>query len=109
MPRSTVAESNLDATSVRSTLPATTTVNSRAPPAALPAKNAVHRKISKGNRPLHGANAFVRTAISRSRGESIMRHPVTPQALHPKPMHMVGQDQDFLISAEHNFFLYAVE
>ena len=28
-------------------------------------------------------------AISRSRGESMMRQPLTPQALHPKPMHMV--------------------
>ena len=97
MPRSTVAESNLDATSVRSTLPATTTVNSRAPPIALPAKNAVHRKISSGKRPLHGANALVSMAISLSRGESMMRHPVTPQALHPNPMHMLGCKVDAIL------------
>ena len=66
-----------------------TPVSSSAPPAALPAKNTEHRKMSSGNRPLHGAKLLVRMAMSRSRGESMMRQPVTPQALHPKPMHMV--------------------
>ena len=28
-------------------------------------------------------------AMSRSRGLSMMRHPVTPQALQPRDMHMV--------------------
>jgi hypothetical protein len=32
---------------------------------------------------------LVRIAIRRSRGESMIRHPITPQALHPNPMHMV--------------------
>ena len=38
---------------------------------------------------LHGTKLFVKIAISLSRGESIILHPVTPQALQPKPMHMV--------------------
>ena len=88
-PRKTVAERMRDTSSVKPTLAAMTPVSSSAPPAALPAKNTEHRKISSGNRPLHGAKLLVRMAISRSRGESMMRQPVTPQALHPKPMHMV--------------------
>ena len=87
---STVADSRREAASVKATLPATTAVNSSAPPAALPAKKAEHSKISSGKRPLHGAKALVSMAISRSRGESMMRQPVTPQALHPNPMHMHG-------------------
>ena len=41
-----------------------------------------------GNLPLQGIKLLVRMAISRSRGESIIRQPVTPAALQPKPMHM---------------------
>ena len=41
-----------------------------------------------GKRPLQGTRLFVRIAISRSRGLSMMRHPMTPAALHPNPMHM---------------------
>ena len=48
------------------------------------------KKISAGKRPLHGTKAFVATAISRSRGESMMRQPVTPAALQPRPMHSVS-------------------
>ena len=44
--------------------------------------------ISIGKRPLQGTSEFVSTAISFSRGVSIMRHPTTPAALHPKPMHI---------------------
>lgn len=40
------------------------------------------------NLPLHGTNEFVSIAIKRSLGELIMRHPVTPAALQPKPIHM---------------------
>ena len=42
-----------------------------------------------GKRPLQGTKALVRMAMSRSRGLSMIRQPVTPQALHPNPMHMV--------------------
>ena len=38
---------------------------------------------------LHGTKLFVKIAISLSLGESIILHPVTPHALHPKPMHIV--------------------
>ena len=44
---------------------------------------------SVGNRPLQGTKQFERMATSRSRGLSMMRQPVTPQALQPKPMHIV--------------------
>ena len=56
--------------------------------------------IRVGNRPLQGTKLLVMVAISRSRGESIMRQPTTPAALQPKPMHMVSaclpQAQAFL-------------
>ena len=54
-----------------------------------PPKNTVHRVKSAGNRPLQGVTALVRMAMSRSRRESMIRQPVTPTALHPKPMHTV--------------------
>lgn len=38
---------------------------------------------------MQGTRELVSCAVSRSRGESMMRQPVTPQALQPKPMHMV--------------------
>ena len=47
-------------------------------------------EMSIGNRPLQGTRQLVSIAISRSRGESMIRHPTTPAALHPKPMHMVN-------------------
>ena len=43
-----------------------------------------------GNLPLQGMKLFVSTASSRSRFESIIRQPVTPTALQPKPMHIVS-------------------
>ena len=54
------------------------------------AKNREIQVIMVGNLPLQGIKLLVRMAISRSRGESIMRQPVTPAALQPKPMHMVS-------------------
>lgn len=51
-------------------------------------KNMVIMAIIVGKRPLHGTKLFVIMAIRRSRGESIMRHPVTPQALQPNPIAM---------------------
>ena len=54
-------------------------------------RQAFCRPLSGGaNRPLQGTNELVRTASSRSRGESMMRQPTTPAALHPNPMHMGG-------------------
>ncbi|CDC73490.1 resolvase domain protein [Candidatus Colimorpha enterica] len=46
--------------------------------------------IRIGNLPLQGMKLFVSTASSRSRFESIIRQPVTPTALQPKPMHIVS-------------------
>lgn len=46
--------------------------------------------ISDGNLPLHGENTFVRMAISFSFFDSIILHPITPQALHPYPIHIVN-------------------
>ena len=39
---------------------------------------------------LQGTKLLVRIASMRSRGEALMRQPVTPAALQPKPMHMVS-------------------
>lgn len=43
--------------------------------------------IRAGNLPLHGTKLFVSIARILSRGESIIRHPTTPAALQPKPIH----------------------
>ena len=53
------------------------------------AKNIDEIVIKKGKRPLHGTKLFVSTAISLSLGESIILQPITPHALHPKPIHIV--------------------
>lgn len=55
---------------------------------ALPMKNMVIIVIIAGNLPLQGTKLLVSIAMSRSRGESMIRHPTTPAALHPNPMHM---------------------
>ena len=52
------------------------------------AKNIVIIAIRVGNLPLHGTKLFVIMAISLSRGESIILHPMIPAALHPNPMHI---------------------
>ena len=52
-------------------------------------KNIVIIAISVGKRPLQGTKQFVNMAMRRSRGESMMRQPVTPQALQPKPIIIV--------------------
>ena len=54
-----------------------------------PTKNMVISDTKSGNRPLQGTKLLVSIAIILSRGESMILHPVTPTALHPKPMHMV--------------------
>ena len=43
-----------------------------------------------GKRPLHGTKLLVMIAINLSRGESIIRVPVTPTALQPNPIHIVS-------------------
>ena len=50
----------------------------------------VMRAMRVGNFPLQGTRQAVRLATSRSLGLSMMRQPVTPQAAHPKDMHMVS-------------------
>ena len=45
---------------------------------------------SIGNRPLHGIIAFVQTAVSFSARVGMILHPVTPTALHPRPIHIVS-------------------
>lgn len=56
----------------------------------VPMKNSVISIKSVGNLPLQGTNEFVSIAISRSLGESIIRHPTTPAALQPMPIAMYG-------------------
>lgn len=45
--------------------------------------------FSDGGISVAGHEVVVRMAMSRSRGESMIRQPTTPAALQPKPMHMV--------------------
>ena len=47
--------------------------------------NIIETVIKKGNLPLQGTKLLVKIAINFSRGESIILHPITPAALHPKP------------------------
>lgn len=54
-----------------------------------PIKKKEISKRSVGKRPLHGTNAFVKIAIRRSLGESMIRQPTTPAALQPNPIHSV--------------------
>ena len=60
-------------------------------PVAPPTKNMVIMAIMVGNRPLHGTKLLVIMAISRSLGESMIRQPIIPAALHPNPMHMTAE------------------
>ena len=57
-----------------------------APP---PAKNREIKVTSRGSLPLQGIKLLVSKAMFRSRGESIIRQPVTPAALQPSPMQVV--------------------
>ena len=52
-------------------------------------KNMEIRAIRRGNRPLQGITALVIMAIKRSFLVSMIRQPVTPTALQPKPIHIV--------------------
>lgn len=90
VPRSTVEESRRETRNVmrrdRSSIPISAPVEAR-----LPNPRQERSARSTGKRPLHGTREFVSIAIRRSRGESIMRQPVTPAALHPSPMSMVRE------------------
>ena len=46
--------------------------------------------VGGGNLPLQGDRLFVMIAILRSRGESMIRAPVTPTALQPYPIQVVS-------------------
>ena len=88
VPRRRVTERNFDISRVMPT-------QSRRTPtiAAADAVRLSPRQVSAarraGKRPLQGTSELVRMAIRRSRGESMMRHPVTPAALHPRPINIV--------------------
>lgn len=87
-PRNMVLLSRKETNSV--ILTASTIRRNTKPPAATgfpPAKKNPERRISVGKRPLQGTRQFVRMAINRSLGDSMMRQAVTPAALQPKPMH----------------------
>ena len=56
----------------------------------LPTENIDKSIIIVGKRPLHGTKTFVRIAIKRSRGESMILAPLTPTALHPNPIAIVS-------------------
>lgn len=68
----------------------TVKVESKEPvnPPHKPAIKILEIVIKKGNLPLQGTKLLVSIAISFSLGESIIRHPTTPAALQPNPMHM---------------------
>ena len=63
-----------------------------------PIRNMDIREMSNGNLPLQGTKLFVSKARFLSLGESIIRQPTTPAALHPNPMHIV---KDCFPHAEH--------
>ena len=92
MPFRIVAERSLDTANVIATPNMITPASSTAEridlcPASEPIKNMEIITIRVGNRPLQGTKLFVIIAISLSRGESIIRHPITPAALQPNDMH----------------------
>lgn len=93
-PLSTVFESIYDMASVantpsriipRSTAPDNTEPN--IPP--IVTKNIVITAMTVGKRPLQSMKLLVIIAMRRSREESIIRQPVTPQALQPSPIAIV--------------------
>lgn len=60
------------------------------PPVKNPPIKMVAIAIKNGNLPLQGIKLFVKIDINFSLGESIIRHPTTPAALHPSPIHIVN-------------------
>lgn len=67
-------------------------------PPDTPTKNIDKMAISVGKRPLQGTKLFVIIAISRSRGESMIRQPTIPAALHPNPMHIDNINMYYIIT-----------
>lgn len=59
-------------------------------PPDTPTKNMDKMAIKVGKRPLQGTKLFVIMAIRRSLGESIIRHPTIPAALHPNPIQIMN-------------------
>ena len=95
MPFNIVEESSLDTANVM-VMPSTINPVRRRPDISeaaedIPAvKNMKIIAMSIGKRPLHGTKLLVSIAMSLSRGDSIIRQPVMPHALHPNPIHMVS-------------------
>ena len=54
-----------------------------------PTRKIVIILINIGNLPLQGTKLLVRIANNLSLGDSIIRAPITPQALQPNPIHIV--------------------
>ena len=95
-PRKSVIERIFDTKNVIPTARIISAVNSKADtsddenPTAPPTKNIDKSVISKGNLPLQGTKELVSIAIILSLGESMIRQPTTPVALHPNPIHIVS-------------------
>lgn len=95
IPFNTVMERALETTKVMHTPRTMNRVRSRADsmeskaPPDTPTKNMEMMAMRVGNLPLHGTKLLVIMAMSRSLGESMMRQPTMPAALHPNPIHMV--------------------
>ncbi len=93
-PFNTVPDKSLDTPKVTKIPDNITAVRSRAPDTDLMIPESEHTKnieiteMRVGSFPLQGIKEFVRIAMSRSRGESIILQPVTPTALHPSPIHI---------------------
>lgn len=95
MPRKSVADRSLETAKVANILKMISNVSNTAevnpkPRPCPDTKNIEIIVISKGNLPLQGTKEFVNIAIICSRGESMIRQPTTPAALHPNPMHIVS-------------------
>lgn len=95
IPFNTVMERTLETAKVMHTPRTMNRVRSRADsmeskaPPDTPTKNMEIMAIRVGNLPLQGTKLLVIMAMSRSLGESMMRQPTMPAALHPNPIHMV--------------------
>ena len=94
VPLRNVFESSLDITRVTPTLKIMIAVKINAAltdfmtPESEATKNIEIIAIMVGNLPLHGTKQFVRIAIRRSLGESMILQPTIPAALQPKPIAM---------------------
>lgn len=95
IPFNTVMERTLETAKVMHTPRTMNRVRSRADsmeskaPPDTPTKNMEIMAMRVGNLPLQGTKLLVIMAMSRSLGESMMRQPTMPAALHPNPIHMV--------------------